>query len=60
MKAEVELVYDGNKPSRKLTVEVKGSPKGKRFLDAIDRAVEKAAGDDKEWRRWNLVSVDSP
>ena len=55
-KAKVELCYDG-KPARVLFVDIKGSPKGQRLMNAIEAAVEKAAKDDKEWTRWNLLDV---
>lgn len=58
MKATVELIYEGNKPARKLDVTIKGNPKGQRLMTAIDNAVEKAAADDEEWKRWNLVNVE--
>ena len=56
MNVKVELCYD-NKPKRELTVTLKGEPKGVRLMNAIERAVEKAAKDDKEWKRWNLIEV---
>lgn len=55
-KVKVELCYNG-KPSREMIVEIKGDPKGARFLNAIEKAVEKAAGDDKNWTRWNVLDV---
>jgi hypothetical protein len=55
-KAKVELCYDG-KPSRVLFVDLKGNPKGQKLMNAIEGAVEKAAKDDKEWTRWNLLDV---
>jgi hypothetical protein len=55
-KVKVSLVYD-NKPDRELIVELKGAPKGLRLMNAIESAVEKAAKDDKEWTRWNLIDV---
>lgn len=55
-KAKVELCYEG-KPSRVLFVDIKGAPKGPRLMNAIEAAVEKAAKDDKDWTRWNLLDV---
>ena len=57
MQAKVELIYEDATKNRKLDVEVKNSLKGERLMNAIDKAVEKAAKDDKEWTRWNLVSL---
>ena len=57
MKATVELVYDDKKRNRELTVDVKGSPKNVTFMNSVDKAVEKAAGEDKDWTRWWLRSV---
>lgn len=56
MKVKVELIYD-EKQNRPIVVEVKDGLKGNRLMNAIDKAVEKAAAEDKDWRRWNLVSL---
>ena len=57
MKATVQLVYDDESKNRNLEVIIKGSPKGQRAMNAIDKAVERAAAEDKDWRRWNLLAV---
>jgi hypothetical protein len=57
MKVKVELVYDGDTENKPLEVEVKDGLKGARLMNAIDKAVEKAAKDDKDWKRWNLVGL---
>jgi hypothetical protein len=59
MKVQVELVYDDRAKNRKLWVEVKGSPKGLRLMNAVEKAVEKAAADDKDWKRWNMINIDA-
>jgi hypothetical protein len=56
MKATVELIYDGDREPRRISVPCKG--KGRTLLNSIERAVEKAAGDDAEWQRWNLIEVE--
>lgn len=58
MKAKVELVYKDTTKNRNLEVEIKGEPKGLRMMNMIEKAVEKAAKDDKDWQRWNLISVE--
>lgn len=58
MKVTVELIYDDKTKDRKLTLDVRSKAKGSRLMDAIDRAVEKAAADDREWTRWNLISIE--
>lgn len=57
MKAKVEMVYADTSKNRTLEVELKGSPTGLRLMNAVERAVEKACKDDKEWTRWNLLDV---
>jgi hypothetical protein len=57
MKVTVELTYEDSKKNRQLEVTVKDGLKGARLLNAVEKAVEKKAADDKEWQRWNLVSV---
>ncbi len=57
MKVTVELVYDDATRNRKVDVEVKDGLKGARLLDAIDVAVAKKEVADKDWQRWNLISV---
>jgi hypothetical protein len=56
MEVKVDLEYDGGK-TKPLTVTVKDGLKGQRFFNAVEKAVEKAAADDKEWRRWNLIDA---
>jgi len=51
----VQLCYD-KKDSRQVDVEIKGSPKGERLMDAIDKAVAKSFADD-DWTRWNLINI---
>jgi len=55
MKATVELVYDDTARNRRVTVDLGRARMGPQVLDAVDRAVEKACVDDKDWTRWNLV-----
>jgi hypothetical protein len=55
MKIVVALIYKDPKPARELTVEIRDGLKGVRYLNAIDKAVEKATKDDTEWQRWNLL-----
>jgi hypothetical protein len=57
MKATVELVYDDATKNRKLDVEVKGSPKGLRLINAVEKAVEKATKEDTEWQLWHLLGI---
>jgi hypothetical protein len=56
MKATVELVYEDETKNRRVTVFCKG--KGVRLVDSIDKAVVKQESADKDWIRWNLISVD--
>ena len=56
--AKVELVYDDAKKNRMIDVVIKSGLKGTRFLNAVERGVEKVAKDDKDWTRWNLIGVD--
>jgi hypothetical protein len=56
MKATVELVYEDETKNRRVTVSCKG--KGGRLVDSIDKAVVKQESADKDWIRWNLISVD--
>lgn len=55
--AKVELVYKDKEP-RELTVSFRKYKSYEANMNAIDRAVEKAAADDKDWRRWNLKDID--
>lgn len=57
MKAKVEICYDDKAKNRQVEVEIKGEPKGARLMNAIDKAVEKACAEDKDWTRWNLLGV---
>jgi hypothetical protein len=58
MKAKVELVYEDTTKNRQLEVPIKGAPKGASLMNAIERGVEKLAKDDKDWQRWNLVTIE--
>jgi hypothetical protein len=58
MKATVELVYDDATKNRKVDVTLRSGLKGLRLMNAIEKAVEKTCADDKEWQRWNLVTVE--
>lgn len=65
MRAEIEIVYAAPSQNHKITVEVKGSPKGQRMMNALEKAVEKHMADlaketptANNWKRWNLISVD--
>jgi hypothetical protein len=57
MVAVVELVYEDTAKNRKLDVPVKRNLKGQRLMNAIESGVERLAKDDKDWTRWNLVSI---
>ena len=57
MKVTVELIYADTKRNHKIDVEVKAAKVTPTFLDKVDRAVEKAASDDSDWTRWNLVEI---
>lgn len=64
MKAEVEIVYAAPSQNHQITVELKGSPKGQRLLNAVEKAVEKHMADlaketptANNWKRWNLLNV---
>lgn len=64
MKVKVEIVYAAPSQNHEITVEVKGSPKGQRLMNAVEKAVEKhMAALAKEtptadnWKRWNLIDV---
>ena len=56
MNVKVELIYDDASKNRKVDIEAKG--KGQRLMDSIDEAVAKKFNDDKDWVRWNLISID--
>jgi hypothetical protein len=58
MKAKVELMYEDATKNRQLDIPIKGAPKGLSLVNAIERGVEKFAKDDKDWKRWSLVSID--
>lgn len=59
MQATVVLIYDDSSKNREITVQCRG--KGQRLMNSIDRAVSKAASDDKYWTRWNLLELhDDP
>lgn len=59
MKVTVELVDSGgtHEPQR-LVVKLKGNPTGARLMNAIDKAVNKEAGQFDWWSRWNLIDID--
>lgn len=57
MKAKVEICYDDATKNRSVEVEIKTGLKGQRLMDAVEKAVEKACAEDKEWQRWNLIDV---
>lgn len=57
MKVTVEMVYDDASKNRMLDVQIRDGLKGTRLLNAVEKAVEKAAADDKDWTRWNLAQV---
>ena len=56
MKVDVDLVLKDGTTERR-TVEVKAKKITPAFLDRVDKAVEKAFGDDDRWERWNLVEI---
>lgn len=57
MKAKVEIVYADASKNKQLEVPLKGSPKGIKLMNAVEKAVEKAMKDDADWKRWNLLDV---
>ena len=64
MKVKCEIVDAAPSQNHEIIVEVKGSPRGVRFLNAVEKAVEKAMAKlAKEtptygnWTRWNLIGV---
>lgn len=57
MEVTIDLVKEGGKTERK-TVTVKGTKVTNAIMNKIDKAVEKAFGDDPGWTRWNLISID--
>lgn len=60
MNVIVELVYDDSKRNRNIVVTVSDRLTGNRLMNAIDKAVTKAAKDDKDWTRWNLKDMVKP
>jgi len=58
MNAKVEMVYGDPTKNKMIFVEVKAGLKGLRLMNAIEKAVEKKMADDKDWTRWNLLSVE--
>jgi hypothetical protein len=64
MKVKVEIVYAAPSQNHDIVVELKGSPKGTRLLNAVEKAVEKHMAElaketptANNWRRWNLREV---
>lgn len=57
MNITVTLCYEEATKNREITIAVKDSLKGARLMNAIDKAVEKAAKDDRDWNRWNLKEI---
>jgi hypothetical protein len=58
MKVTVDLVYPEPKPNRKIDIEIRDGLIGARLMNAIDKAVAKAAPVPDDWTRWNLVSAE--
>lgn len=56
MKITVELIYD-NAPPRTVVIEKTIRVKGVRFLNAINKEVEKRS-DLGDWTRWNLQGIE--
>lgn len=64
MKAKVEILYAAPSQNHEIIVEVKGSPKGQRMMNAVEKAVEKAMADlaketptANNWKSWSLLDV---
>jgi hypothetical protein len=55
MKVMIEICYEDATKNKTTELEIKGEPKGLRLMNAIEKAVEKAFKDDKDWTRWNLL-----
>ena len=61
MEVKIELVYKDTSKNREILVTVKDGLKGLRLMNAVEKAVEKAAKDDKDWTRWNMLDIrDTP
>ena len=65
MRVKVQICYAAPSENHEITVEVKGSPKGQRLINAVEKAVEKEmnrlSADNagrKNWTRWNLLSIE--
>lgn len=57
MDVKLEILYEDKKKNRIITVQVKTGLKAARLMNAIDRAVDKAIGNDPDWTRWNLLDI---
>jgi hypothetical protein len=57
MKAKVEICYEDKAKNQTIEIPLKGSPKGLRLMNAVEKAVEKTMKDDANWTRWNLLDV---
>jgi hypothetical protein len=64
MKFKVGICYAAPSQNHDIVIEVKGSPKGQRLMNAVEKAVEKhmeklseSNATAKNWTRWNLLDT---